>query len=259
MRKFLFLILIGIISCEQQGEIAPDSCQPSNAILGNCNLDITITDQELFDTVYSAFKFHDEFYTEELNDYSIYYINTISVSQQSPWRWLCTDNIDTATAWVERSNLNSSVYRVLKETLETDKYFEFLRNNPNFPTDKVSFRVYKCSYIEFCYYQENDDSYETPTLLISDNNVTQSDLVEFVEFLNFSSSYNFGGRKFLETLSCETSDSIYVSLLGTSVVYGDWGLKDQITLTMDNYGTHKNGGKILSEHLELKTIDGKQN
>ena len=83
------------------------------------------TDQEILDAAYGTQKTHPGAYFENLGGDSLYYVNTVSLTGQSPWVEVCTDDQSQAAAWAETTNQNGSQQRTLVGDSENAKFFEF--------------------------------------------------------------------------------------------------------------------------------------
>ena len=90
------------------------------------------------------------FYHELISIGSAYYVNTISITPVSErehiWIELSTDDRDEALLWSNKSNENSTVNREIISEKETEKYFEFTRQNIVYGNDVLLSRIHKSSY-----------------------------------------------------------------------------------------------------------------
>ena len=80
---------------------------------------------------------------------------------------------------------------------------------------------------------------------------------ELIEYLWFTENYNTGGRKVLDS-SISVDRLHFICMLNEiQIVYGDWGIRDEITVLESMYFINKTDGKITYSQEVLKTIQGK--
>jgi hypothetical protein len=248
--------LVSIFSCSKEEfinnnvETLPDTCDSIPVI--------NISDQGLFDTIYSGFKYYQGFYTENLNGGSIYFENTVSVNQASDAIILCSDDSITALNWSEQSANNSSYYRPLVSSRANEKYFEFRRVSTVNPNSILLSRVLKCSYLDLTLL-EKSNSNNRIIGTFNQRPITLTNSLEVIEFLSFLWSHKLMGKKMLSSETCETNDSIQIVLFETDVVYGDWGVYDRISLSQSTYTINKSDGLIKKRKQLIRTITGKIN
>ncbi len=264
MKKVIYLLMvIQLFSCiKEPEEIADNNANGDSLHFDAADCDTllvnTISDQELYDTIYSAFQYYDGFYSEDLDGGSIYFENRISVYKESEPIFLCTNDPETAHQWSEMSSNNSAYYRELVSTSQNEKYFEFRRVNPANSSDILLSRVLKCSFLD-CSNMETIDQYNKIIGTFNQVPRTISNCQELIEFWNYFHSYQIGGMKFISSEVCETSTYIYIVLFETEVVYGDWGLHDKISLIKNTSRIDKDSGVIYVSKTVLKEIDGRLN
>lgn len=245
------LILVITFSCSNDSETLPETCDSIVPV-------INISDQELYDTIYSEFKYYQGFYFENLNGGSIYFENTVSVNRASDKIFLCTDDSITALNWSEKSANNSAYYRALVSSSENEKYFEFRRVHATNSNHILLSRVFKCSYLDLSLQAEiNTSNWIIGTF--NQRPIKEENGTELIEFLNFTSGYQWNGKKFLASETCETNNSVRVVLFETEVIYGDWGLHDQIFLIQSTYNINKSDGLIKKEEQVIRVVAGKLN
>ncbi len=190
----------------------------------------------------------------------LYYENTVSIQalsqRPSTWFELCTDDISQARAWSEASNMYSSQQRALITEVQTEKYFEFQRAM-NFHS-----RVHRCSFLDRGMYDRNLDGfydrysesrYGVPRVIgkLNAKPLTIALVKDAVEYLWFIDFYNLSGRNVIDSTGADTGNSITHTLRQTSVVYGDFGICDQVRVIRSDYRVDKMSLEItLTNTLE---------
>ncbi len=237
---------------------------------------IKFTDKEILDVVYSDYKIPDGFFVdtlekgEKISD-SVYYERVL---ENNNWVFYCTNDINTARQLVNKDiadydKTNDSSGRIIIATSENEKFFEFktLETHKTLPDRKyyLRYRVYKCNYLsdlQHGMYPKKDKSISDSYIgIFAKKPVTTENVKELVEFLWYSafSNYNKGGSKILSSFTEENGDSVRHTIFETKVVYGDWGLRDQITLIKSIYTVNKNSGEIRLTEEDVKTLQGRGN
>jgi internalin A len=217
------------------------------------------TNQEILEAVYSDYKYPRDFYQEDLEGGSLYYENTISVKpifeREHRWIELCTDDRNQALEWSEASSKNSAYYRDLIDERETEKYFEFERVYSENPFDIILSRVHKSSYLDRSSY----DRFEKGSVLgiFNQRPITPENAKELTEYLWFVENYNIVGSKVLSSFTEDQGNSIKHTIYETHVVYGDWGMSDQITLIKSEYVVDKNSGQFTLSQKHIRTVTGR--
>ncbi len=216
------------------------------------------TDEQLLELVYSGYKFPDDFYEEDLEGASIYYVNTVSVlplhERKSVWIEFCTDDRDQAFAWSESSNVNSSYYRDLVSESETEKYYEFRRVYAERPTNIVLYRAHKCSYID----RSSVDKFHLNDTLgvFTQRPITVAAVKELAEYIQFINTYNNGSSKTLHSESEEDDTSVSLVIHQLSIGFGDWGMCDQISLGTVTYSVDRQTGVITISRERIRGVQG---
>jgi len=247
------------VECKEYFKEHPASVAKCKSLLKEQSNQAEFTDQGILNAVYSNYKYPEDFYQEDLKGASLYYENTISVrppvEREHKWIELCTDNKSQALEWSESSSKNSACYRDLIDERETEKYFEGRRGYSEKPSDIILSRVHKCSYLDRSKY----DKFERGTTLgrFNQRPVTIENVKELIEYLWFIENYNIDGQKVLSSFTEDQGDSVKHTIYETHVVYGDWGVCDQITLIKSEYIVDKNSGEITISQENVKTVKGK--
>lgn len=257
--KTTFVLALAI-----SGQIALNGCDlltSSDSVPQISEPQTEFTDEELLEYTYSNYKFPDDFYQEELNDGSIYYVNTVSIlptnEREHIWIELCTDDSDQASVWSESSSRNSAYYRELVEEKETEKYYEFRRVYSARPNDIVLMRAHKCSYLDR---SSVDRFLHSDTLgVFTQRPITSISVRELCEYLHFNDTYNIANYKPLSSIT-ENRDSTFRQIIyQLSIRYGDFGICDSITLEKVIYTVDKHSGLITISRESVRSILGECN
>lgn len=240
--------------------VKDDPLSPPTAYYASLD-SIFITDEKLLELVYSSFKFHDDFYHEDLGDAPFYYESSLSIlplNQRPPHAFgLSTNSRDQALAWSEASATHSAYYRTLQSEQENEKYFQFYRVRLDTPNDVLLSRVHKLSYLDcsMC------DSFH-PTAMIGKFNQTpinRDNVQTLAQYLWFIGNHEIYGAKALATVVAETADSVKCAIFETQMSFGDWGMPDWISLNRKVYSVSKQTCEIRLDRSIMRTIKGKQN
>lgn len=259
IHPFLLVTTIVIVSCADKG-VSPIPPNAESYYVATFD-SISITNETLLQLSYSSFKYPNGFYQEDLGGASIYYENTLSIlplNQRTSHSFeLSTNNRDQALAWSESTSVNSAYYRTLQSERQTEKYFEFRRVYQQNTRDVVLSRVHKLSYIDRSMF----DSFN-PTPLIGVFNlrpIDTSGVRTLSEYMWFSQNYSTGGAKALAAVPAESTDSIKCAIYQIQIVYGDFGVRDQIYLYRQQYSVGRQTGKIYRSRSTIKTVQGRMN
>jgi len=249
MKKYLITLFIPFIF------IAFSFCEKSlNAP------EIIISNNELYNLAYSAYKWPENFYQEDSLEGSLYYENTISIKpidqRGNVWNQLCTNDIDTARHWSELSSNYSAYYRELVREKETEKFYEFKRVYSIRPNDIILSRIHKCSYLDRSMY----DFLKKGKIIgiFNKNNFNQNDVKELIEYLWFVEHYDNGGKVHLSITAKEDLEYIHY-IYEIEIVHGDWGVKDIISYIKNTFYIKISNGEITHQTELIKQIEGKQN
>lgn len=232
-------------------------------ILLSCQDDVVepqISDDELIKFAYSIEKYPSDFYKEDLANGSIYYENTVSIKplhqRESIWVQLCTNSIETAREWSDSSSKYSAYYRDLVSERETEKYYEFRRVYSIHPNELILSRVHKCSYLDRSMY----DFFKKEGIIgiFTKNNFAKNDVKELIEYIWFVEHYEIGGKVYQSTIKENRTEYIH-SIYEIRITYGDWDMKDAISLIKNTFYVDKTSGKITYQSQILKQIIGDYN
>jgi hypothetical protein len=241
------LAIIGLISCN----IIPDIPTPE--------------ENDIIRMAYSDTLIYAEDFYSDPSEYSVYYVNTISVTPTSQrehsWIDLATDDYQQARAWMDSSTANSSVDRnIYIGERETNKFFEFIWDGDS--TSTVAFRVHKLSYFEPIVDRLN---VQGDTMGIYHGNMSSNAAKEFAEYMFYRHRFCNGDvlsdwySKILES-DIEEHTNYYSCVLKTMVIVGgDWGISDMIHVFEVTINIDKDSGYVTFNSRETRTITGHMN
>ena len=238
----IVLLLVITISCDNDKVIRPPE------------------EEHILELAYSTdYDFPTGFYHEVVDTGSIYYENTLSIKPISErdhvWIELSSNDRNEARLWSDRSNENSSDNRELISERETKKYFEFKRQNRVFARDILYSRVHKTSY-----FQPVVNHFNVSDTIIGNYNgeLNLTSVKELVEYLWSSGTMNVSYSKVLESEIKEFDDHFEYYIQSILIVYGDFGLHDEI-IVYDNFVTLKKSDReLIIKTNKIKTILGIQ-
>ncbi len=243
------------------------ACIPVSLLFGSCDdrgdqTGLLPPDLDpIVQLVYSPYKFPEGFYHEELGNGSPYYENTISTtpldSRGEVWVELSTEDPAQARAWSDSSDAYSSEHRTVRAQRVTERFFEFSRVNPLNTRYTLLSRVHRSSYLAWCKLPPYPDG--SVIGVFSKRPVTDGDVHSLAEYLWFIRNYNMGGAKVLSSTTGSTPQAITETILETGVSYGDWGMRDHITVFATTYSVDRITGEIRVERKILRTLEGRQN
>ncbi len=217
------------------------------------------SDEYLSWFAYNGTRFPDGFYFEQIDEGSPYYLNTVSAApsgaREHVWIELCTDSMEQALEWSELSSRYSAYYRDLVSQRETEKYFEFKRVYSVRPTDILLSRAHKCSYFDA---SARDLFLDPPTLgTLNRRPLVPTTARELIEYLWFFQREGFG-EKVLHSATAEETGFYRHTIYSVRLVYGDWGMYDQISLRRYTYTVDAVNGEVVRTAREtLRTVQGR--
>jgi hypothetical protein len=211
-------------------------------------------DQEIVQKAYSMdYYYPEDFEYEVAGDY-IYYENTVSIHESDDsWIELHTDDIEQARAWCEESLHGQDNYVLDTEYgRETEKFFEFKKHNSGNANVILLSRIHKSSYFIPTY-----DKFTRPST-IGTLMVRPIDTHSVKEFIEYGwTNYLFGHEgKVLEYTVEDHSANVTYKLTKVQVVYGDFGICDEIQVTDYHFAIDKASGEITFEFERVKNIQG---
>ena len=99
----------------------------------------------------------------------------------------------------------------------------------------------------------------TPIGTLNAKPLTKEAVKDLAEYLWLIRFYNLGGAKVLSSQVREDSALLMVTLHTTRTVYGDFGLKDEITVLAENYWVNPRDGAVRHSQHVVKKLTGKGN
>lgn len=242
MKSFLFAVLLLIVTT---------SCDKDKVIR-------TPEEEQILELAYSEdYTFPAGFYHEIIEAGSPYYENTVSIRPLSErdhiWIELSTNDKTEARLWSDKSNEFSSDYREIISENETDKFFEFKRRNQEFTRDILYSRVHKSGY-----FQPVLNRFSISDTIIGKYNggLSLPGVKELVEYLWSCGTMNVAYSKVLESEIKEFIDHFEYYVQSILIVYGDFGVYDEIGIYDNHIILGKSDRVLLINTKKTKTITG---
>lgn len=244
-RYLIAAFMATLLSCRVEGVLPP--------------LPPESNDDPVLQAVYSSYRVPPGFYQEDLTNSNLYYENTISITpgyQRGDTGFeLCTDDHNLARAWSDSSNAYGSDNRAVIAERETERFFEFTRADAS--KWKLLSRVHKCTYLD----RSMLDRFHPGSVIgvFNKRPMSQIDVQSLVEYLWFLDNYDIGGEKILSVESADNGSVFQTILTETQVSYGDWGMRDRITVFLSAYAVNKTDGTITLNKTIQRTLEGHLN
>ena len=222
----------------------------------------TRTDDEerILELAYSKdYTYPSGFYHEVIDTGSIYYENTVTIKpineRQNIWIELNTNDKNEARTWLDESNVYSSVNREIISESETEKFFEFKRKNVEYAKDILLSRVHKRSY-----FQPALNKFSVSDTIIGKYNgdLNLTSVKELVEYLWSGGTIDVGYSKVIESEIKEYNEYFEYYIQAILIVYGDFGLHDEITVYDNFIKLNKSDRELIIKTNKVKTIQGAQ-
>jgi len=254
MRALFVLSWLALQGCNGN-PVTSDPAPPAPPVLSDPTKP---SDEYLIWFAYHGPQFPEGFYSEQVDEGSPYYVNTVSVTPQSAreavWIELCTDSLEQAAEWSELSSRYSAYYRDVVSQRETEKYFEFKRVYAARSTDILLSRAHKCSYFDP---SVRDLFLDPPTLgTLNKRPLVPSVVRELVEYLWFFRREG-RGEKVLYSATSEETGFYRHTIYSVGLGLGDWNMYDRISLRRHTYTIDAKQGEVLRTAREtLRTVLG---
>jgi hypothetical protein len=244
MKKLLFIGLLIIFTA---------SCEKDKVIR-------TPEEDHILELAYSKdYSYPIGFYHEINVTGSPYYENTVSIKpvneRQDIWIELNTNVKNEAKLWSDKSNEFSSVNREIIAETETGKFFEFKRKNTQYSTDIILSRVHKSSYFQPVL---NRFSISDTIIGIYNGTLNLISVKELVEYLWSCGTMDASYSKVLESEIKEFNEYFEYYILSILIVYGDFGIHDEIIVYENFITLNKSNGELTIKTNKIKTIQGIQ-
>lgn len=232
-------------------------------LLTSCDKDKPIkTDDEnlILELAYNNdYLYPNGFYHETNSEGSVYYENTVSITpineRQHIWIELATNDKSEALLWSNNSNSYSSDNRNIISEKETDKYFEFKRQNANYNKDILLSRIHKSRY-----FQPKLDKFKEPDTVGTYNGGLKVDSVKLlIEYLWFNGSVGLGHSKVIKSQINEYDDYYEQYIQSIKIVYGDFNINDYIHVYDNYFKLDKTNRMLTIKTNEIQTIEGHEN
>ncbi len=220
----------------------------------------TPEEEHILEAAYSEnYSYPVGFYHEVNDTGSIYYVNTVSIKpaneRQDVWIELNTNYKNEARTWSDETNEYSSVNREIISESETEKYFEFKRENIEYAKDIVFTRVHKTSYFQPV---KNKFSASDTTVGKYNGDLNLTRVKELIEYLWSSGTIDVDYSKVIESEIKEYDKYFEYYIQSILIIYGDFGIHDEI-IVYDNFATlNKSDRELKIKTNKVKTIQGTQ-
>jgi hypothetical protein len=216
------------------------------------------TDEELLNATYSDYKFPFNFYTEDLDDTSLYYVNALSIdSLESKNSFeLSTNSLNQAKLWSIKSTYENSQF---EQGIENDKFFEFIRIKNPVDNSVIKFRTHKSSYLTRDNYKYDYLNKSGTLGVFRKQNFTENDVKELIDYLWFVRNHDILSYKMLSSFFVNKQLTVEVHHYELYIVGGDFNLYDGITLVKKVYEVDKNSGVIIFTSTKIREINGEFN
>jgi len=239
---FIFLFMLVIAGCEDDDK----------------NVIRTPEEEQILRLSYDpGYKYPDGFYQEVIETGSIYYDNTLSITPLSErehiWIELNTNDKNEARLWSDKTNENSSVNREVVLESETEKCFQFKRVSPTNARDILYSRVHKTSY-----FQPTLNKFSVVDSIVGKYNggLTLNDVKELVEYLWSCGTMDANYTKVITSEIKEFNDHFEYYVQSILIVYGDFGLHDEIGVYDNHIILSKADRELYIKTKKTKTITG---
>lgn len=219
------------------------------------------TDIEILKAVYSGYE-----YPERFGGYLLKNNNTIILNSVM---FFCTNNITVAIDKIEEYILEYDVKGEIVESKEQKKFFEIetLEKGEGYygknGTYSNFYLVHKCSYLDQSdrkiHSQKYDEELNATLGHFNLKPITKENVDELTAWLWYLRNKDRGGSKVLSSFSEEFDGAIEQTIYETSVVYGDFGISDEVTLFKTTYSIDVNTGKIEILKERIKNFFSKPN
>jgi len=207
--------------------------------------------QELLNATYTSYKYPNSFYSENLGDTSLYYVNTLSIDSSNQWIELSTGTPEIAFNWSTLSTYENSQFTSGRQS---EKYYEFIRTDNPVDNLLIKFRTHKEDYFT----REGFD--RTGSIgFFTKVNYESAEAKELIDYLWFTHNYDNGSSKILSSFTETAASTISVFQFELFIVYGDFNINDEITLCKNTYEIQLDNGQILKTNELITTIQGQPN
>lgn len=211
------------------------------------------SNEDLINAAYSSYKTPSGFYTENLGDTSLYYVNTISIDSAVTGSSieLSTTNSDIALNWSKVSTYENSQFIL---GLESEKYFEFIRIANPVDNLLIKFRTHREDYFSRSGFNFLDPTDSIGTFTKA--SFSTEDAKELIDYLWFTDNYKKGYSKILSSFAEKTNSTIKVFHFELFIMSGDFNIKDEVALQKSIYEIQLDNGQVIHKAQLVRTIIG---
>lgn len=254
---FYVLFLPALASCGDEQADAPDAETSSSVIR------VLPSNQDVLQRIYDpAYQVPEGFFVDQRADtpqsYSVHHVKDASVSYE-----VCTDNPLLAQEWEEADNASRSVSGYFVGSVETENYFEFIREltysggvgNVPRATSPGFARVFKCGAVNRDGVDRNLRDGFAGTLNVRP--LTAGALKDFTEYLWQFTFFASKERKVLQSFSRETADAFeHTLVLGIAHSQG-FERCDRIEVIDWVWTVNKSSGEISKSYNPLYELEAR--
>lgn len=178
---------------------------------------------------------------------------------------LCTDEFSQALAWETTENDNAPVQGAFTDSIETDKYFEFIRElssesgigNIAGPTSPGFARVFKCNYVNrdgVNRHSRNGDAGTLNTAKLSAEMIR-----DFTEYMWQFTFFWPASKTVLESFTTESTNTYQHTLLLSFLTNQGTDSCDLIEVVDWIFSVDKNSGRMTKEFMPIYELQAKLN
>lgn len=236
----------------------------SNALPGSTLIGRTLpSNSEILAKTYDInYQQPEYFYQDERTDtvqsYTVYHVKDSSSAYE-----LCTNDFFQATEWETSSNDSLAVNGTFIESIENDRYFEFVRDQANTggetntgePASPAFARVFKCDYVIRDGVDRNSRNGNAGTLNLPP--LSSETIRVFTEYMWQFTFFWPTEKTVLESFSSETSAAYEHTLVLSFKTHQGTGQCDLVELVDWVFSLDKNNGQVSKEFNVLRTMEAK--
>lgn len=176
---------------------------------------------------------------------------------------LCSDDFTQALAWETTDNENAPVPGAFTGSVETDKYFEFMRDlvsgngigNVTNPTSTGFARVFKCTYVNRDGVDRHSRDGDAGTLNTAE--LTTDVIRDFTEYMWQFTFFWPASKTVLESFTAETTSAFQHTLLLSLLTSRGADQCDLIEVVDWIFSVDKDSGQITKEFMPIYELEAK--
>ena len=241
----IFLILLTSISCEDK-IISYKDCNLKTTFVDSSNV-IPYTDETIIKFSLNGNKYPNGFYSEQLDNTSITYVNTFSIGfSRNEWIYLCSNDSSEAYDWIRLLDDNNNF-----KYSETEKYYQAYAID-SITQHRIYYRVHKCSYLDRAIYDGFRDNDSLG--ILNKRPMNKNSVKEVIEYLWFIKNYEINNPKVFYTNYSENSNNFLYDIYVVNYTEGDYDMCPFITIEKQSYSIDKYSGVIIKNIKVIRVI-----